>query len=555
MIGTIRKHSKVLWWVVIVAIIVTFVVWQAQPPQAGGGSGPDSFGRINGETITRNQFFDAQREVYLFYFFASRGSWPDKGRTVSGFNVEERTYQRLLLIQKQEEMGVHISDEAIAKFASLQLRMMNRGQPVAPDVFAEQVFKPQGLGLQDFERYLRHELGIQQMMSVLGLGGELVTPGEVRAFYERQNQELQAQAVFFSASNFLSQVSVTSDAVSNFYAMRVANYRLPERVQVNYVKFPLSNFLAEAQAELDQITNLNEMVEAKYLELGTNYFSEAKSPEEAKQKIRELALNESALMAARKKAVEFATLLYANEPMQAGNLATLAKAQGLTPLVTAPFDRDEPPAGLDVRADFIRAAFGLTAEEPFSQTLMGNDGAYLISLNTNLPSEIPPFESIRDQVTQDHRFVEAIMLARKTAMEFAASATNITSGPAFTAACAVAKVKPVTLPPFSMSTRQIESVEAHVRLDQFKQVAFSTTPGQMSQLQASPDGAYAVFVQSLLPLNQSALATNLPVFERSMRQARREEAFYSWFGNEFDRAKSGIPYFQKQSQLSSQPAR
>ena len=327
------------------------------------------------------------------YFFASGGSWPEKGRTQAGFDVERETFYRLLLIQKQEDMGVHVSDEAVAKVASDRLRSMNRGNPVSPDVFIKQVLSPQGLGMLDFERFLRHELGLQQMASVLGLGGELVTPQEVRALYERENQEVQAQAAFFSATNYLASINATPEQISQFYTNQMSRYRLPERVQVNYVKFPLSNFLAEAQHELDQITNLNEVIEAKYLELGTNYFSEAKSPEEAKQKIREMALNESALMAARKKAIEFASELFNQTPVSAENLVTLAKAKGLTPLVTPPFDRDEPPAGLPVRADFIRAAFGLSEEEPFSQTLMGEDGVYLISLNKNLPSEIPALDS------------------------------------------------------------------------------------------------------------------------------------------------------------------
>jgi parvulin-like peptidyl-prolyl isomerase len=554
MIGTIRKHSKSLWWIIIFAIIITFVYWGSSTSRTGGsGGGPGSFGRMNGETITVNRYADARNEVYLMYFFASGGSWPDRGRAVAGFDVERETFFRLFLIQKQEAMGVHVSEEALARVASERLRSMNRGNPVPPDVFAKQVLAPQGLTIRDFERYLRHELGLQQMASVVGLGGELVTPQEVRALYQREHQELQAQAVFFAATNYLASVSLTPEKVAQFFTNQMARYRLPERVQVNYVKFALSNFLAEAQHDLDQITNLNEVIEAKYQELGTNYFSEAKSPAEAKEKIRQMALNESALAAGRKKAIEFATELFNQTPVSPDNLATLAKAKGLTPQVTPPFDRDEPPTGLDVRADFIRAAFGLTEEEPFSQTLMGNDGVYLISLNKKLPSEIPSLDSIRPQVTQDYRFVEAVMAARKAAMEFTSTATNITSVPSFTAACAVAKVKPVTLPPFSLSTRDLELVTNHVTVSQFKQAAFSTAPGQMSTLQPSSDGAFVVFVQAKLPLDESKMAVNLPAFERSVRQARRSEAFNEWFNQEFNKVKSGIPYFQQKAEMSGLP--
>lgn len=555
MIGTIRKHSKSLWWIIIFAIIVTFVIWGTQTGPGGGGSGGNgSFGRINGENITLNKFQDAQREVYFSYFFMSGGSWPDKGRTVGGFDKDRETYYRLLLIQKQTELGVHVSDEAVAKVASERLRSMNRGQPVPPDVFAKQVLEPQGLSLQDFQRYLRHELGLQQMASVIGIGGELVTPQEVRALYERENQELQAQVAFFSASNYLADIQPTPEKIGEFYTNQMARYRLPDRVQVNYLRFPLSNHLAEATQKLNEVTNLNELLDSVYLQRGgTNFYTDAKSPEEAKQRILKEETDNLALDLARKKAVEFANELFVQTPVSADNLVTLAKAKGLIPLVSPPFSKDEPPAGLAVRADFIRAAFALSEEEPFSQTLMGDDGVYLISQHKSLPSEVPPLDTIRDQVTADVRFTEAVMQARKAAMDFGATATNINSGPAFVAACTVAKVKPLALPPFAINTRSLEAVETHVSLNQFKQTAFSTPPGQMSQLQPSADGAYVVFVQGKLPIDEAKLAANLPAFERSVRQARRSEAFNDWFRREAEKSFREVPFFQQQAQLSGAP--
>ena len=90
---------------------------------------------------------------------------------------------------------------------------------------------------------------------------------------------------------------------------------------------------------------------------------------------------------------------------------------------------------------------------------------------------------------------------------------------------------------------------------EFKRVVFSTLPGQMSQLQASFDGAYAVFVQEKLPLDESKLAANLPAFERSVRQTRRAEAFNAWFNAEFNKVRAEIPFFQKPAQPPTPPGR
>ena len=65
MIGTIRKHSTVLWVVIIVVVVIAFVFWGVQSPQ--GPSTAGRYGTINGETVTEKAFNDARREVLLRY--------------------------------------------------------------------------------------------------------------------------------------------------------------------------------------------------------------------------------------------------------------------------------------------------------------------------------------------------------------------------------------------------------------------------------------------------------------------------------------------------------
>lgn len=545
-----------MWWIIIAAIIITFVYWGSaiNGPRGGAGGGRGNFGVINGETISQSNFLDAQREVMLSHFF-STGDWPDGGRKMSGFDLEREIYFRLLLIQKQNELGIVASDEAVAKTAAERLRALNRGNPVPLDAFQKNVLAQKNLTLEDFQRFVRHDVGVQQLIAITSLGGDLVTPQEIRSFYEREHQELSVQAVFFPATNYLAGVSVTPQAVSNFFELQSAQYRLPERVQVNYVKFAASNFLNEARAQLAQVTNLEAMIEAEYQQRGSNYFSEAKSPEEAKAIIREQALNSNALMAARKQAMAFAGELFNQTPVAPDTLVAFAREKGLTPLVSPPFDREEPPAGFEVRADFLRAAFALSADEPYSQPLVGNDGVYVISLHKRLPSEIPAFESIRDRVSQDYRFREAVMKARQAGLNLYTAATNaLAAGKSFAAVCSEANVRPVLPPPFSISSRTIEGIDGRMNLSQFKQAAFGTAPGQVSNFTPTGDGGVLVFVQAKLPLDEVRMKADLPAFARTVRQTRRGEAFNEWFRREAEKGFRDVPYFhQQQSQLTGVP--
>src|SRR5262249_21514973 len=153
------------------------------------------------------------------------------------------------------------------------------------------------------------------------------------------------------------------------------NYAIPDRVQVNYVVFGVTNLLPQAEAELS--TNLTDLIEANYQRLGTNYFADAKSPEEAKGKIREQLIRSQALSFSCKKAVDFANVLFDIKPTRPENLQQLAQTNGLTANLSEPFDRDDGPKDVQAGQDFIKAAFALTPEEPFAGPIIGRDGVYV----------------------------------------------------------------------------------------------------------------------------------------------------------------------------------
>src|SRR5204863_332414 len=173
---------------------------------------------------------------------------------------------------------------------------------------------------------------------------------EAKGLYEREHEELATEAVFASASNYLASVTATPDAISQYYSNHIGNYRIPERLQVSYVEYILTNFLAEANEEMAKMTNIEQRLEAVYQQRGTNYYREAKSPQEAKEKIREEMRKELMTVAANKKASVLANELFDKEPMRPENLAALAKEKGVAVKVTAPFDLEEGPKEIKVGA-------------------------------------------------------------------------------------------------------------------------------------------------------------------------------------------------------------
>jgi hypothetical protein len=546
MIGSIRKHSALLWWTLVPLTIISFVAFMGSAPNRNGGGGSaGDFGAIYGRTITAQDFQKAKAEYYLYYWMHN-GQWPDRTASVNPEETEQGIYIRLLLGEKAKQLGIHVGEDALVAAASDFLRSLGRnGQPVAMDKFAEQVLAPEGLGVADLENFLRDELVVQQMIQVLGLSGALVTPQEAGQLFDREHQQVSAQAVFFAASNYLAQVAATPAAVGQFYTNYMAAYREPDRVQVSYVFFNVTNYLAAAVQKIGR-TNLDAQVESAFRQHGMEAVPDAKTPGEAKAKIREFFIHQEALAEAKKDANEFATAVFAVEPARPENLAAYAKQKGLAAPVTAPFSANYGPEEFTAPAAFTKAAFKLGADQMFAGPVPAADGIYVMALAAQLPSAIPSFDQIRGRVTQDFQEREAVALAQQAGTNFYVSATvQMAAGSSFAKSAVAAGHVPLVLPPFSLSTQELPDLGDRADLRAVKQAAFTTPPGHIGSFQATGDGGFVLFVSKMLPIDTADKTTAMPQFLAQVRRARQNEAFNLWLQGEANRELREI--FQKQA--------
>ena len=126
MIGTIRKHSGWLWFVIIAATVISFVFWGAGPSRMGGGGGgrvaSGDFGSIYGHKVTQQAFIDARNDFDLFYWFRY-GEWPEKTPNFSESDLDREVYIRLMLAQKADDLGIYVGNEEAATAASEMLRI------------------------------------------------------------------------------------------------------------------------------------------------------------------------------------------------------------------------------------------------------------------------------------------------------------------------------------------------------------------------------------------------------------------------------------------------
>jgi len=537
MIGTIRKHSAVLWWIIVVAVIVSFVVWIGPAGSALGGRATTrgEYGDVDGRPVKQAAIQDAYRQALLRERLQrSQGAMPDEARV-------QMAGQMVFADFKIASMGIVVSDEALADFIRERYKDPATGQ----SRYANLVSELTAIGAREEDMLAMERRGIGQsvLADVLSIPEALMTPREAEQEYRREHEEVSASAVFFTGTNFLSRVSVTPEAIGRFFTNRMASYQVPEKFVLAYLRFPGSNHLAAAEAELAQMPDLTNRMEKVYAQRGTNDFMDDQgatlSKPAAMARIRQEAARESANLKAREAAVAFYNELSQKTPIKPDTLEATAAQRGLKVAITQPFARMDTPVGLEGLPGVGSTVESLLGETPLSEPLIGTDGAYLLSLKVRIPVSTPPLEAVRARVTEDFRRQEALQAARTAGQAFQAAVTNaLANGKTFAATATGQRYSAVDLPSFSLSSTTVAGLPPGADLASLKNAAFALQPGQVGNFAFSREGGFVLYLKDRKAPTPEAIKAGLAAYVAEQRSRRARGPFVQWFTTEWE--KSGL---------------
>jgi hypothetical protein len=547
MTNTFRKHHKTIMWIIIVGTIVSFVYFlspTARNPGGGGRSAPATFyGSINGEPISQQQFDAATQEARLVYRM-SQGQWPAERDTSQ--TILQITYQRLFIEAKLKQMNMVVTDDAAARYTK-ELFGIPQDQAFPKDKFAEFVRKELNqagrVGLEDFDHFVRNQVGQQLLLSLFGMNGQLITQKEAEFFFRRENEIMAVELARFPITNFTAKVTPTPQDIEDFYTKRQADYRLPEREQVNYIRFDATNYQTVAATMLAGMSNLEADIEHKYISADPAAFKDQAgnqlSADAAKARIKEDSRQSLAWRAAQTNAYDLVKRLAEghdkDHPITKADLAKLAETNGLTVTTTAPFDQRNPPKDLPLPPQALAIVFQLEFGDPDDQykLLGGTNGFYLVGLEQKLPSENQSLETVRAKVTEDYRNSKALELAKDAGARFAAAAKmGLDRGQTFDALCAAQGITPESLTPFALLTPSIPEMDDKNEFEFVARIVFELPVGQCSQFAPIPTGGFVAFVKSRTPLDDAIVQRDIPAFLDKMRRDRQVAAFNQWLGRE-----------------------
>jgi peptidyl-prolyl cis-trans isomerase D len=553
MIGTIRRHQKWLWGVIIVATILSFTVYLSPTQRYGamsgshGSSGPD-LGSVNGEPVTPDQFVEAEREAAIVYRLRA-GAWPESEDQKK--QLRRIAEQSLVINSLLKEYKIETSTEAAARF-SKQMFGVPPDQSMPADRFNEWVEndlkRKGGLTLEDFDRFARHQAAQECLMSLFGMTGKLITPKEAESFYRRENEPMVTEIVSFPASEYYGETVPTETDLQDYFTKHQAEYRLPDRVQINYIELDASNYLAKADKSLG--TNIDEKVDEIYHQQNPDSLKDESgktlTPAAAQALIKKQLRNAKAMQEARNEAYALLNTLSeghdAAHPYATSDLAKLAKAKDLTCHTTEPFDEKNGCKDLHLSPKVLHVLFSLRDDAPDDpdksmlygpSPLMGESNVYITGLQKRLPSQLQSLAAVHDQVVKDFRSSKALSMAADAGEKFArASNAALMQGKSFNAVCAGQNLKPESLPPFALTTTNVPPGLDKSSFQALQETVFPLPVGQSSKFISTADGGLVAYISKRLPVDQARMAQELPIYVARMRERLQVAAFQEWLGHQ-----------------------
>ncbi len=547
MTGHIRKHQKLLWIVISAAVIISFVAYfnPASRLEAGGGA---NFGTIDGKPLRRDMLVDASRLARLGGYLRLGEGYDGAQGKQQGFDLNQEMYLNVLLLQRAKDLGIEVGDASIAAWIRQNLR--DEKGPIAYQAFLENRLNPskERFTETEFIDWVRLQVIRGHLADLAGVTGDLVTPREASANFQRQNETFVVSFAHFSSSNYLGSVNLDPAAISSFYSNRLAVYRIPERHVISYVRFAVADFTAQAQGELAKITDLTNRLETIYSQRGAANFTDATGQPLTKpaalEQLRGDILTNQAIALATAKANEFANAVYRQKPMQVANFINEALNRKLTVANTEPFAENNRPAGLEDLFNLGEEVAKLTPERPFTLPLRGAQGVVVAALTRRVPSEVPAFATVQSRVTEDYRRFKAQESARTAGEAFAAAVTNgLAQGKAFAAIAAEKNVTVTELSPFTISGQTIAGLDPRLSPNTIKSAVFQLKAGAASSFQPAGDGGLVAFLKERRPVDDATLKAGLNSFLEEQRDQRKALAFQEWLNREF--VKSGLSALMK----------
>lgn len=344
-------------------------------------------GEINGRKIGTREYRKSQLAILWDALLSNKTLEPDQ--------VNESTWNRLILLDEAKKYQIIVSDEQVAKRIA---QIFKRGGRFDRTFYMD-VLQRNRISPQMYEATTRDSLMIERLRDIL-LDGVKLTDIEIIDRYKEDNERLTLEFVLFNSKDYQDKLNPTDNEIQEYFEQNKDNYRKPAEVNVDYVEVSIADQMPSVKvSENDGRTyyedNLDEFKQEHQVHARHILF---KVPQSA---------DESVVQSIKKRAEKILERAKAGE-----DFAELAKENSEGPSASQGGDLGFFGKGAMV-PPFEQAAFSLKAGEIYDGLVKTRFGYHIIKAEEVKEESIPAFEDIKDKVMEKLKTSRADAYARE----------------------------------------------------------------------------------------------------------------------------------------------
>jgi len=504
-------QSKIVWGAFALLISVAFVGVSVPGSKSRSAAKRDRkaaqlAGRLFGEDVSRIEFSRAYQSVRLNYTLQYG---PFRITDDIHEILSMSAWQRIAMLKKARQLGMNVTPEQNITMIQSQPVFQNQqtGQfdPNAYNAALTQIRSLTGLMPKDVENHFAEEVLLRKV-SRIPVQGALVTDQEITKAFHLYTDKLTVEYAAIPRS-LADTPEVTEEEAKNYFALNQEEFRMPEKAIVDYVQFAVADHLENVEVTDDMVSEFYENNKQRFLKQPAEDAVADAAPEyQPLEEVKDSITEQIQQALARKAAADLADELVAELADETTTFKDAAQKLGLEIVGDTPaFTLTDALKGIDPTASFQRAAFVLEKDEThyYSDPVVGRDFVYVISLTKKLPSFLPPFDIVRQDVIESTR----IAAAEKAYVEKAEQiheeiATALKAGTAFADAITKYSLELKKTEPFDISTPLEDELG-----QQIKGAAILYSQGNLTDLVATPNEYLVAYVAEKIPGDE---ATSLP---------------------------------------------
>ncbi len=517
----LRKYAR---WILAGVLILLIPGFIALFTQTGSSRRQDSHPpTVRGKPVNAVEYQKA-RTLLIAEHVLSTGKLPPRTAQLED-QLNQEAVVRMLLLKKAAEFGIRVPDEELIRQIRGQPMFLNEKKQFDPERYHRTMIFLNNYGINEsqFEEVMRQEFVLAHLRMLVGLGAQ-VTPTEVNLRYGPLYEKMSIDLVQLNDADHIPSGPITDVEAKAFFEQNKESFRRPAQMKVRYVCFTIADAKKSVTITDQDIADYYERNQAQYVD--TNNVPQ---PLDAVK----IEIHEELLLSrAEREAADRATAMTTNLVVDAGaprpDFAKVAAAFGVTPHETGYFTLRDPVPGVEAGLQFNQEAFALDPKDrPFSDPVTGKDGYYVLEYLDSKPSEIPPFEQVKEKVIEVLKQQRAHEATLKHGQDAVAKVKQaLAAGKSFASVCAELKLKHTSPEPFSMSdTNNLPAATT------IKQTVLGMATNSVSDFIPTATGGVFFHLKQRLPPDPAQFEKDKPQLAAQALERNRQALFQDWVNN------------------------